>query len=157
VIRLYAAPTPDARKITVMLEETGLQYEVVRREQPPAIEDDEADLELDEAGAILVYLAERSGRFFPVERRFRYPTLRWLLHQHQDGERLFPALDRRLREAAFLAGPYSIADVSAYPWVMQHAEHGSSLEDWPALRRWAEEVGARPAVQRGMAVLKPPS
>jgi GSH-dependent disulfide-bond oxidoreductase len=155
VIRLFAAPTPDARKITVMLEETGLAYEVVRREQPPAIEDDEADLELAEAGAILIYLAERSGRFFPVERRFRYPTLRWLLHQEQDGERLFAALDSRLREAAFLAGPYTIADVSAYPWVMRHTDYGASLENRPALKRWAEEIGGRPAVQRGMAALKP--
>ena len=154
MIRLYAAPTPDARKITVMLEETGLQYEVVRREQPPAIEDDEADLELAEAGAILIYLAERSGRYFPVERRFRYPTLRWLIYEERDGERLFSALDRRLRESEFLAGPYTIADVSAYPWVMRHAEYGSSLEHWPALKRWVEEIGARPAVQRGMAALK---
>ncbi len=157
MIRLYAAPTPDARKITVMLEETGLQYELLRREQPPAIEDDEADLELAEPGAILIYLAERSGRFFPVERRYRYPTLRWLIYEERDGERLFSALDKRLREAAFLAGPYTIADVSAYPWVMRHADYGSSLDDWPALRRWAEAVGARPAVQRGMAALKPAS
>jgi GSH-dependent disulfide-bond oxidoreductase len=127
---------------------------VVRREQPPAIEDDEADLELAEAGAILIYLAERSGRFFPVERRFRYPTLRWLIYEERDGERLFSALDKRLREAEFLAGPYTIADVSAYPWVMRHAEYGSSLEDWPALKRWVEAIGARPAVQRGMAALK---
>jgi GST-like protein len=154
VIRLYAAPTPDARKVTVMLEETGLQYELVRREQPPAIEDDEADLELGEPGAILIYLAERSGRYFPVERRFRYPTLRWLIYEERDGERLFSALDRRLREAEFLAGPYTIADVSAYPWVMRHAEYGSNLEGWPALKRWVEAIGARPAVQRGMAALK---
>jgi GST-like protein len=155
VIRLYAAPTPDARKISVMLEETGLAYELLRREQPPAIEDDEADLELTEAGAILIYLAERSGRLFPVERRLRYPTLRWLLHEEKDGERLFSALDRRLRESEFLAGPcYTIADVSAYPWVMRHADYGSSLEDWPALKRWAAAIGARPAVQRGMAALK---
>jgi GST-like protein len=156
VIRLYAGPTPDARKVTVMLEETGLAYEVVRREQPPAIEDDEADLELDQAGAILVYLAERSGRFFPVERRLRYPTLRWLLLEEKDGERLFSVLDRRLREAEYLAGAdYTIADVSAYPWVVRHADYGTGLDGWPALKRWAEEVGARPAVQRGMAALKP--
>lgn len=154
MIRLYAAPTPDARKISVMLEETGLQYELVRREQRPAIEDDEADLELAEPGAILIYLAERSGRFFPVERRYRYPTLQWLLYEERDSERLYAGLDKRLREAEFLAGPYSIADVSAYPWVVRHADYGASLGNWPALRRWADAVGARPAVQRGMAALK---
>ncbi len=154
MITLYAAPTPDARKIAVMLEETGLQYQLVRREQPPSIEDDEADLELGQADAILIYLAERSGRFFPVERRFRYPTLQWLLYDEQDSERLYAGLDKRLRQAEFLAGPYSIADVSAYPWVVRHADYGASFEDWPALRRWAGAVGARPAVQRGMAALK---
>jgi GST-like protein len=154
VIRLFAAPTPDARKITVMLEETGLPYEVLRREQPPSIEDDDAGLELGEPGAILIYLAERSGRLFPVERRLRYPTLQWLLYEVKDGERLYAGLDKRLREAEFLAGPYSIADVSAYPWVMRHADYGASVDAWPALKRWAEEVGGRPAVQRGMAALR---
>jgi GSH-dependent disulfide-bond oxidoreductase len=155
VIVLYAWPTPDGRKIALMLEETGLAYEVVRRDQPPAIEDDEAPLELAEPAAILIYLAERTGRYFPVERRHRYPALQWLLFQERDGERLCEALDKRLAEAEFLAGPYTIADMAAYPWVMRHAEYGLSLEAYPAVRRWAGAVGERPAVQRGMAVLKP--
>ena len=154
MIVLYAWPTPDARKISVMLEETGLSYEIIRRDQPPAIEDDEVPLELAEPGAILIYLAERTGRLFPVERRYRYPSLQWLMYQEKDGERLCAALDRRLGEAEFLAGVYSIADISAYPWVMRHAEYGLSLGGYPAVTRWAEVLGARPAVQRGMAALK---
>ena len=153
MIRLYAWPTPDARKLTVMLEELGLAYVVERREQAPAIEDDEAPLELGEPGAILIYLAERAGRFFPVERRYRYPTLQWLFFQEKDGERLCGALERRLGEAEFLAGVYTIADISAYPWVMRHAEYGIDLERYPALARWAAALGARAAVQRGMAAL----
>ena len=154
MIRLFAAPTPDARKISVMLEETGLAYEIERREQPPAIEDDEVPLGLAEPAAILIYLAERTGRFFPVERRYRYPALQWLVFQERDGGKLCAALEKRLGEAEFLAGVYSIADIAAYPWVMRHAEYGLDLEAYPAVKRWADALGARPAVQRGMAVLQ---
>jgi GST-like protein len=157
VIFLYARPAPDARGIAIMLEETGLAYEIVPREQPPSIEDDEVPLELAETVAILIYLAERAGRLFPVERRYRYPALQWLVFRENDGERLGAALERRLGEAEFLAGPYSIADIAAYPWVMRHAEHGLRLDAYPALRRWAGAIGARPAVQRGMAALKAPA
>ena len=101
-----------------MLEETGLAYEIVRSEAPPSIEDDEVPLGLAGPGAILIYLAERTGRLFPVERRYRYPALQWLMFHDADGERLCGALDARLREAEFLAGVYSIADIGAYPWVM---------------------------------------
>jgi GST-like protein len=154
VIVLYAAPTPDARKVSIMLEETGLAYEIVQREQAPSIEDDEVPLELAEPGAILIYLAERTGRLFPVERRYRYPALQWLLFQERDGVRLAEALEQRLGQAEFLAGEYSIADIAAYPWVMRHAEYGLAVEAYPALGRWAQAIGARPAVQRGMAALK---
>jgi GSH-dependent disulfide-bond oxidoreductase len=153
VIVLYAGPTPDARKVSIMLEETGLAYEIVRREQAPSIEDDEVPLELADASAILVYLAERSGRLFPVERRYRYPTLQWLMFQERDGERLAAALDRRLDDAGYLACVYSIADIAAYPLVMRHAESGLALAAYPALSRWAHAIGARRAVQRGMAAL----
>src|SRR5262249_9981380 len=118
------------------------------------IEDDDVPLELAGPAAILIYLAERTGRLFPVERRHRYPTLQWLLCQERDGERLFQTLDARLAQAPFLAGEYTIADISAYPWVIRHAEYGIALDGYPALRRWSEALGARPAVQRGMAALK---
>ena len=137
-----------------MLEETGLAYEVLSRDQPPSIEDDDVPLELAGPAPILIYLAERAGRYFPVERRLRYPTLQWLLFETHDGERLFSALDARLEEAPFLAGEYTIADISAYPWVVRHAEYGIRLDGYPALKRWADALGARPAVQRGMAKLK---
>ena len=137
-----------------MLEETGIAYEIERREQPPAIEDDEVPLGLAEPAAILIYLAERTGRLFPVERRYRYPALQWLVFQERDGEKLCAALDKRLGEAEFLAGVYSIADIAAYPWVMRHAEYGLDLEAYPAVRRWSDALGARPAVQRGMAALQ---
>jgi GSH-dependent disulfide-bond oxidoreductase len=154
LIRLHASHSPDGRKICVMLEETGLAYEVVRRDEPASIEDDEVPLRLAGAGAILIYLAERTGRLFPVERRHRYPALQWLMFEERDGERLCAAFEARLGEAEFLAGVYSIADIAAYAWVAHHADHGLSLEPYPALRRWAETVGARPAVQRGMAALR---
>lgn len=154
MIRLYAWPTPDGRKVTVMLEETGLPYLIERQEQPPAIEDDDVPLEVSGASAILIYLAERTGRHFPVERRFRYAALQWLLFHDNDGMRLCAALERRLRETEFLAGVYSIADVSCYPWVVRHAEYGLDLASYPAVKRWTEAVGARPAVQRGMSILK---
>jgi len=137
-----------------MLEELGLAYVIERREQAPAIEDDEAPLELAGAEAILIYLAERAGRYFPVERRYRYPTLQWLHFREKDGERLCAALERRLADVEFLAGVYTIADMSAYPWIMRHADYGLELEKYPALSRWAKALGARPAVQRGMAALK---
>ena len=154
MIRLYAWPTPDARKITVLLEETGVPYLIERRELPPAIEDDDVPLELAEPGAILIYLAERTGRLFPVERRFRYPTLQWLFYRENEGIRLCTSLERRLRETEFLGGVYSIADVSAYPWVMRHVEYGLDLESFPSVKRWTETISARAAVQRGMAALK---
>jgi GST-like protein len=137
-----------------MLEETGIAYEIVRADAPVSIEDDEVPLGLAGPGAILIYLAERTGRLFPVERRYRYPALQWLMFHDADGVRLCGALDTRLREAEFLAGVYSIADIGAYPWVMTHADHGLDLGGYPSVRRWAQALGARPAVQRGMAALK---
>jgi GSH-dependent disulfide-bond oxidoreductase len=155
LIQLHASPTPEGRKISVMLEETGLAYQIVRSEEPAWIEDDDVPLELAGAGPILIYLAERAGRLFPVERRYRYPTLQWLLFHEKDGTALCSALDARLRGVEYLAGVYSIADISTYPWVRRHADYGLDLGGYPALSRWCEIVGARPAVQRGMAALKP--
>jgi GST-like protein len=155
LIQLHASPSPEACAIAVMLEETGLAYEILPHDAPLSIVDDDVPLRLAGAGAILIYLAERTGRMFPVERRHRYPALQWLMFEERDGARLCAALEARLGEAEFLAGVYSIADIAAYAWVAHHAEHGPSLQPYPALRRWAEAVGARPAVQRGMAALRP--
>ena len=154
MIRLHASPTPEGRKISVMLEETGLPYEVVRGEGPATIDDDEVPLRLAGPGPILIYLAERSGRLFPVERRYRYPALQWLMFHEKDGAALCAALEARLREVEYLAGVYSIADIAAYPWVVRHADYGLDLGGYPAVMRWSGSVGARPAVQRGMSALK---
>jgi len=137
-----------------MLEETGLAYEIVRGEAPASIEDDEVPLRLAGPAPILIYLAERTGRLFPVERRYRYPALQWLMFHESDATALCDALDARLREVEYLAGAYSVADISAYPWVVRHADYGLDLGGYPALMRWAGAIGARPAVQRGMAALR---
>jgi GST-like protein len=196
VIRLYAWHTPNGRKISVMLEETGLAYEIVKvdlgkgeqftpgftalnpNQKIPAIAD--GGVSLAESGAILVYLAEKTGKLLEP----RYPVLQWLMFQmahvgpmlgqahhfrllakeklpyaieryEQEARRIFAVLDARLREAPYLAGAYSVADIATYPWIMRHFNFGVALEDYAALADWTERVGARPAVQRGMEILKP--
>jgi GST-like protein len=198
MIRLYAWHTPNGRKVSVMLEEVGLRYEIVKvnlgkREQfspeftaispnqkIPAIVD--GGLALAESGAILVYLAERTGRLLPVATR--YQTLQWLMFQmahigpmlgqahhfrlqakeklpyaieryEKEASRLYAVLDQQLTRQEFLAGEYSIADIATYPWVMRYFNFGVQLDDYPAVKRWTETIGARPAVERGMEVLKP--
>jgi GST-like protein len=198
VIRLYAWHTPNGRKVSVMLEEAGLPYEIVKvdlgkREQfspeftaispnqkIPAIVD--GALALAESGAILIYLAEKTGRFLPVGSR--YQTLQWLMFQmahigpmlgqahhfrlqakeklpyaieryEKEADRLYTVLEQQLSKSEFLAGEYSIADIATYPWVMRYFNFGVRLDDYPALKRWTDTIGARPPVQRGMEVLKP--
>ena len=206
MITLHAWPTPNGQKVSIMLEECGLPYEVVavdinRGEQfdpaflavspnnrIPAIVDDEgpggAPMPLFESGAILQYLAEKTGRFMPAAGEGRYRALEWLMfqmgglgpmcgqahhfRQRMGGEdvpygvarytrevaRLYRVMDTRLGAARYLAGPdYSIADIACWPWVRPHRRQGQDLADFPALRRWFEEVRARPAVERGMALL----
>lgn len=196
MIRLYAWHTPNGRKVSVMLEEVGLPYELVKvnlakgeqlgaaftaispNQKIPAITD--GALALAESGAILVYLAEKTGKLFAD----RYPVLQWLMFQmahigpmlgqahhfrllareklpyaieryEKEAARLFSVLEARLDRVPCLAGEYSIADIATYPWVMRHFNFGISLEDYPAVKRWTEAIGARPAVQRGMDILKP--
>jgi GST-like protein len=196
MIKLYAWHTPNGRKLSVMLEECALPYEIVKvnlakREQftpeftalnpnqkIPAIID--GDVRLAESGAILIYLAEKVGRLLTP----RYETLQWLMFQMahvgpmlgqahhfrlQAKEKLPYAIERYEKEAAriygvlegevakreYLAGEYSIADIATYPWILRHFNFGVQLDDYPALKRWAERIGARPAVQRGMEILAP--
>ncbi len=199
MITLYTWATPNGRKVSIMLEECALPYvvrpvDIGRGEQfaadfvainpnakIPAIVDDETGLTLFESGAILVYLAERSGRFLPAAGAARYAVLQWLMFQMggvgpmfgqthhflrfapqpvpyaierygQETRRLYGVLDARLAEAEYLAGDYSIADIATFPWVARHAWQQVDLADFPHVRRWFDAVGARPAVQRGMAV-----
>jgi GST-like protein len=198
VIRLYAWHTPNGRKVSVMLEETGLPYEIVKvnlgkgeqfspeftaispNQKIPAIVD--GGLALAESGAMLIYLAEKTGRFLPVGTR--YQTLQWLMFQmghigpmlgqahhfrlqakeklpyaieryEKEADRLYTVLEKQLSKSEFLAGEYSIADIATYPWVMRYFNFGVRLDDYPAVKRWTDTIGARPAVQRGMEVLKP--
>ena len=201
MIDLYTWSTPNGRKVSIMLEECGLPYKVhpvdiSKGEQfkpgflalspnnrIPAIVDPEGPggkpLPLFESGAILIYLAEKTGRLFPQKNK--YQILQWLMFQmggvgpmfgqaHHfmrakkdeipygserygaEAKRLYGVLERRLQEAAFLAEAYSIADIATYPWVARHEWHRVELAGFPAVKRWYDAIGARPAVVRGMAV-----
>jgi GSH-dependent disulfide-bond oxidoreductase len=208
LITLYSWATPNGRKVSIMLEECGLPYRVepvdIRvgeqfapgfvavnpNSKIPAIVDPEGPdgepFTLFESGAILVYLAGKSGRFLPASDRGKYEALQWLMFQmggvgpmlgqthhflrfatekvpyaidryQNETRRLYGVLDRRLAGAEFLAGEYSIADIATFPWVARHEWHGIDLADFPAVARWHARIGARPAVQRGMAVPPPPA
>jgi GST-like protein len=134
-----------------------------------------------ESGAILIYLAEKTGRFLPSSPRGRYRALEWLMFQmggvgpmfgqvhhflraakepvpyaierySKEKDRLYGVLDKRLGAAQYLAGEYSIADIATYPWVSRYEWHKTDLAQFPNVKRWFDAISARPAVQRGMAV-----
>jgi GST-like protein len=204
MIDLYTWSTPNGRKISVMLEEVGLPYrvhavDITQGEQRkpefvaispnakiPAITDadgpDGKPITLFESGAILIYLAEKTGRFYSSDPRTRYLTLQWLMFQMggvgpmfgqahhflkfapepvpyaterytKEVRRLYGVLDVRLKQAPHLAGDeYSIADIATYPWVARCEWHCVDLADFPHVKAWFERIGSRPAVQKGMAV-----
>ncbi len=203
-IKLYYWPTPNGHKITIMLEESRLPYEVepvnitrghqfdpeflkiAPNNKMPAIIDPEGPggepLSLFESGAILIYLAEKSGRFIPEEPAAYYSMLQWLMFQMgglgpmagqahhfcnyapetidyaitrytSEVYRLYNVMDRRLGESEYLAGEYSIADMASWPWVRPHERQGQDLAEFPNLKRWFETIGERPAVQRALEVL----
>jgi GSH-dependent disulfide-bond oxidoreductase len=207
MIELYFAPTPNGWKVSVMLEECGLPYTVfpvniTRGEQlkpaflqlspngriPAIIDRDPADggeaISLFESGAILRYLAEKAGRFYPADLRAGLNVEQWLMWQMgglgpmlgqnghfllyapekipyaiqrygREAARLYGVLDTQLEKTgAFIAGDYSIADIACFPWIMTHKAQGLSLDDTPHLKRWFAEVRARPQVQKGVAVGK---
>jgi glutathione S-transferase len=200
MIDLYTAPTPNGWKASIMLEEVGLPYAVhaldlgkLEQKQPwylrinpngriPAIVDREAgDFAVFESGAILLYLAEKTGRLLPADPKARSRAIQWLMFQmggvgpmqgqanvffryapekipfaieryQRETRRLYEVLDRRLGEAEYLAGDYSVADVATWPWVTLHGWAGVELDGLANLQRWVQTVGARPAAQRGRAV-----
>ncbi len=203
MIELYTWGTPNGRKVSVMLEECGLPYAVHKinigqNEQfspaflahspngkIPAIMDpdgpDGRPISLFESGAILVYLAGKTGKFLPASDRGKYEALQWLMFQmggvgpmfgqthhfmraapievpygieryHKETKRLYGVLNERLGKAHYLAGEYSIADMATYPWVARHEWHKVDLGEFANVQRWFEKIGAREAVQRGMAV-----
>lgn len=205
-IDLYYWPTPNGHKITIFLEEVDLPYNVMPvdiaagdqfdpgflkispNNKMPAIVDPEGPdgepISLFESGAILIYLAEKTGRFLPQTPRERYAVLQWLMFQMghvgpmlgqahhfrqyapetipyaikrytDEAARLYGVIDRRLAEASFVAGDeYTIADVAIFPWLRSHENQGQSLADYPNLKRWYEGLESRPAVRRGLDVGK---
>ena len=197
MIELYTAATPNGHKISIALEELGLPYQVHalsfdKKEQKapeflrvnpngriPAIVDD--GFAVFESGAILIYLAEKTGRLMPSDTKGRSLVLQWLMFQmggvgpmqgqanvffryfpeklqgaidryQHETRRLYEVLDSRLGEAEYLAGDYSIADIATYPWVRVHDWAGVPVEGLEHLQRWLAVVGERPAVQRGLLV-----
>ncbi|MCS6985904.1 MAG: glutathione S-transferase N-terminal domain-containing protein [Sphingomonadaceae bacterium] len=200
MITLYTAPTPNGYKVSIALEELGLPYRVraldlLKGEQKqewylricpngriPAIEDD--GFPVFESGAILVYLAEKTGRLMPTDARGRSRVLQWLMFQMSaigpmmgqanvffryfpekiqpaidrfQGEvrRLFGVLDRHLADNAFLAGDYSIADIATFCWTRTARWSGIDPEPFGHLARWQAEIARRPAVQRGLTIPAP--
>jgi GST-like protein len=207
MIDLHYAPTPNGWKMSIMLEELGLPYRVVPvnirageqfrpeflaispNNRIPAIVDHEpADggepFSVFETGAILIYLADKAGRFLPKEARARSRVMEWLMwqmsglgpmlgqHGHfalyaaekipyaieryrDEAARLYGVLDRQLgKTGAYVAGDYSIADIACFPWTMTHKAQGFTLDDFPNVKRWYAEVRARPQVQAGLAIGK---
>jgi len=204
MIQLYTWATPNGKKVSVMLEEVELSYEVhpiniAKGDQLkpeylainpnnkiPAIIDTDGPggkpLKLFESGAILMYLAEKTGKFLPQEIAKRYEVIQWLMFQmggvgpmfgqanyfyrleekvpfaidryYKEAIRLYKVLEQTLGQRDYLAGDYSIADIATYPWVGRHDGHNVKLEEFPNVKRWFETISQRPAVKRGMAVPK---
>ncbi len=204
MIDLYSWPTPNGHKIHIMLEECGLPYRVhavdigagdqfkpeFLRISPnnkiPAIIDSEGPdgkpISMFESGAILIYLAGKTGKFLPPDVRGKYKALEWLMFQMggvgpmfgqahhfriyapekieyainrytNEARRLYGVMDKRLGEVPFFAGDYGIADIAIFPWTRSHANQGVDLADFPNVRRWFDEIAARPAVQRAVKIL----
>lgn len=203
MIELYTWGTPNGRKVSIMLEECGLDYRIhpidiglgdqfapdFRAINPngkiPVIVDDDGPegqpITLFESGAILIYLAEKTGRFLPADPRGWFQVVQWLMWQmggvgpmfgqaHHfrkfapeplsyaieryttETRRLYGVLEARLGASEFVAGPYSIADMAIYPWTTRHDWQGIDLADFPNVAAWSAKLAARPAVQKGMAV-----
>jgi GSH-dependent disulfide-bond oxidoreductase len=204
MIELYSWPTPNGHKVHIMLEETGLPYKVHAvdigagaqfdkaflaispNNRIPAIVDTESTdgkpLSVFESGAILLYLAEKTGKFLPKDLRGRYEVIQWLMFQMggigpmlgqvhhfrayapepipyaidrytNEAGRLYGVVDRRLADRPFIAGDYSIADMAIFPWLRSWERQGVNIADYPNLKRWFDTIAGRPAVERGVKVL----
>ena len=203
MIDLYTWTTPNGRKVSIMLEELALPYRVhpvnigqgeqfwpeYLKINPngkiPSIVDPEGPdgrpIAMMESGAILIYLAGKTGRLFPQADRAKYEALQWLMFQMggvgpmfgqthhflraakepvpyaierymKETRRLYGVLNERLKDHDYLADGYSIADIATYPWVARYEWHKTNLNDFPHVKRWFDSMSARPAVQRGMNV-----
>lgn len=200
MITLYTSATPNGHKPSVTLEEMGIPYTVKAiklsegtQKEPwflainpngriPAIVDhDEGDFAVFESGAIMIYLAEKSGKFMPADAKGRSRVLQWLMFQmggigpmmgqanvffryfpekiqpaidryQNETKRLFGVLDGHLAQNEYLAGDYSIADIANFCWVRIHDWSGVDIAPFPNLKRWLDQIAERPAVQRGLKV-----
>ena len=207
MIDLHYWPTPNGKKVTILLEECGLPYRVVPcslfegdqftdeflkispNNRMPAMVDPEPEgggepIALFESGAIMLYIAEKAGQFYPLEPHARHEVNQWVFWQMANqgpktGEcghfrrlgddrgdqsyavrrftdevnRLYGVMNNRLYDRSYLAGDeYTIADMISYPWTVGWESQGQDLEEFPYFKRWFEELGARPGVQRGMDV-----
>ncbi len=203
MIDLYTWGTPNGRKVSIMLEECGLPYRVHpvdigkdEQAQPafvainpnskiPAIVDQQgpggAPFTLFESGAILLYLAKKTGRLLPLDERRQFEALQWLMFQMggvgpmfgqahhflrnaketvpyavdryaKESRRLYSVMNQHLATHDYLADEYSVADIATYPWVARHEWHKVDLADFPHVLRWFNAIKARPAVERGMKV-----
>ena len=205
MIEVYSWATPNGHKVHIMLEECGLPYRAIPvdigtgaqfapdflaispNNKIPALVDpqgpDGAPIHLFESGAILLYLASKTGRFLPEDVRGRFETLEWLMFQMggvgpmlgqahhfriyapqkieyaierytNEAKRLYGVLDRRLAKTKYIAGAqYTIADIAVFPWLRSWKNQGIDWNDYPHLKGWFDEIGARPAVRRGVEVL----
>jgi GSH-dependent disulfide-bond oxidoreductase len=199
VIDLYTWTTPNGRKVSIMLEEIALPYtahavdisagqqhdprflEISPNNKIPAIVDRETGMSMMESGAILLYLADKTGQLIPRAGEGRWKVIEWLMmqmgsvgpmlgqahHFHRfhpgiseyaekrytdEAARIYGVLDRRLAVAPYLAGEYSIADIATWPWISRYEWQGIDFERYPHLLRWYREIASRPAVQRGYDV-----
>ncbi|MEA3117711.1 MAG: GSH-dependent disulfide-bond oxidoreductase [Paraburkholderia sp.] len=205
MIDAYSWATPNGHKVHIMLEETGLEYRahpinigagdqfkpeflaISPNNKIPAIVDSEGPggepFSLFESGAILIYLAEKTGKFLPTEPVARYTTLQWLMFQMggvgpmlgqthhfriyapekidyainrytNESKRLYGVMDKQLAKTQYLAGDdYTIADIATFPWTRSWQNQGIELSEYPNVKRWHEAIAARPAVVRGVEVL----
>ena len=205
MIEVYSWATPNGHKVHVMLEECGLEYRAIPvnigageqfkpdflaispNNKIPAITDpqgpDGKPISLFESGAILVYLAAKTGKFMPATDRAKFEVLQWLMFQmggvgpmlgqahhfrmyapekieyainrySNEAKRLYGVIDRRLRESKYLGGnEYSIADIATFPWLRSWENQGIVLSEYPHLEAWFHNIAQRPAVQRGVKVL----
>ncbi|MBL8654487.1 MAG: glutathione S-transferase N-terminal domain-containing protein [Alphaproteobacteria bacterium] len=203
-IDLYTWTTPNGRKVSILLEELGVPYkthaiDISKNDQfapsfvainpnskiPAIVDNDGPDgkpFSVFESGAILIYLAEKFGKFLPKDARGRSVTLQWLMFQMggfgpmlgqahhfmkfapvkveygierygKEAKRLYGVLDKHLGGNTYLAGDeYTIADMATYPWAARHEYHQVDLAAFPNVKRWYDAIGARPAVKKGMAV-----
>lgn len=199
VIDLYTWSTPNGRKVSIMLEEVGLPYrvhpiDITKDEQfaadflkispnnrIPAIIDQDTGTSVFESGAILMYLADKTGKFWPQEGPAKWQVMEWLMWQmggagpmlgqvhhfvkynkgksayaeerySKEGRRLYGVLDRRLADNEYLAGEYSIADMATWPWISRFEWQEVDLNEFPNVLRWYKAIAARPAVEKGYHV-----